>query len=106
MQEDLNEVLRIRREKLNTLRQQGKDPFAITVCETDTNSREIVERFDELEGQTVTMAGRIMSWRDMGKAAFIDLRDREGRMQVYLRIDDLGTEAYNELKLWDIVPRN
>ncbi len=102
MQEDLNEVLRIRREKLNTLRQQGKDPFAITVCETDTNSREIVERFDELEGQTVTMAGRIMSWRDMGKAAFIDLRDREGRMQVYLRIDDLGTEAYNELKLWDI----
>ena len=102
MQEDLNEVLRIRREKLNTLRQQGKDPFAITVCKTDTNSREIVERFDELEGQTVTMAGRIMSWRDMGKAAFIDLRDREGRMQVYLRIDDLGTEAYNELKLWDI----
>lgn len=99
---DISEILQIRRDKLTALKSEGKDPFAVTKVAKDTNSGEINDRFSELENQTVTIAGRIMSWRDMGKASFIDIRDREGRMQVYLKIDDLGEEVYNSFKKWDI----
>ncbi len=100
--EDLSEILQIRRDKLTALQEEGKNPFLITKCEKDISSAEILSRFEELENKTVTIAGRIMSWRDMGKASFIDIRDREGRMQVYLKIDDLGEETYNDFKKWDI----
>ncbi|MBQ2676925.1 MAG: lysine--tRNA ligase [Clostridia bacterium] len=100
--EDLSEVLRVRREKLAALQAEGKDPFEITTCDRTHNSKEIVDNFEQLENQTVTIAGRIMSWRDMGKAAFIDIRDRDGRMQVYLKIDDLGEDVWTGFKKWDI----
>lgn len=101
-EEDLNEILRIRREKLSALQEAGRNPFDITVCDRDTLNSEIAEHFDELEGKTVTIAGRMMSKRGMGKASFIDVNDRTGRMQVYAKIDDIGEEAYNDFKKWDI----
>ena len=81
-QQDLSELARIRREKLDSLRAEGKNPFEITKYERTSCAREIAGRFDEMENQTVRMAGRIMTWRNMGKASFIDLRDASGRMQI------------------------
>ena len=101
-EQELSEILKIRREKLASLQQAGKDPFEITLCERTHNNLEIRENFEQLENQTVTIAGRMMSRRDMGKASFIDIRDRYDRMQVYAKIDDLGEETYAELKKWDI----
>lgn len=101
-EQELSELLQIRRDKLSALQQEGKDPFQITVCNRDHMAAEIVSRFEELEGNTVCIAGRMMSWRDMGKAAFMDVYDRSGRMQVYLKIDDIGEETYKGLALWDI----
>ena len=100
--EDLTEVLRIRREKLSRLKEEGDDPFAVTTCAQDIHSAEIKERFDETEGKTVRVAGRIMSRRDMGKASFMDLQDRMGRIQIYVKIDDVGEQVYKGLKDWDI----
>ena len=99
---DLSELLQIRRDKLSDLQAEGKDPFEITVCDRDAYAQEIRDRFDEMEGKDVCIAGRIMSWRDMGKASFMDIYDRTGRMQVYLKIDEIGEEAYNGLSKWDI----
>ena len=101
-EEDLNEILRIRREKLAALQEAGRNPCDITVCERDTLNSDIIEHFDELEGKTVTIAGRMMSKRGMGKASFIDVHDRTGRMQVYAKIDDIGEEVYSDFKKWDI----
>lgn len=100
--EDLKELLQIRRDKLSALQEAGQDPFEITVCHPDIHAADIIERFEELENQDVCVAGRIMSWRDMGKASFIDIHDRTGRIQVYLRINDLGEEVYRGLDKWDI----
>ena len=100
--EDLKELLQIRRDKLSALQEAGQDPFEITVCLPDIHAADIIERFEELENQDVCVAGRIMSWRDMGKASFIDIHDRTGRIQVYLRINDLGEEVYRGLDKWDI----
>lgn len=102
IEQDLSEVLRIRREKLAALKEEGKDPFVITTCDRDAKTSEIRENFEALEGQTRTIAGRIMSWRDMGKAGFMDVRDGYGRLQIYVRIDDVGEETYKGLKKWDI----
>lgn len=96
--QDQKEILRIRREKLAKMQENGKDPYAITSFDAKQKAQEIVERFEtEYEGKTVSVAGRIMSWRDMGKAAFMDLRDSSGRIQLYVKIDMLGEEAYREL---------
>ena len=100
--EDMNEILRIRREKLAALQAEGRDPFAETTYDVTAHAAEIVDGFEELEGKEVQLAGRIMSWRDMGKASFMDLRDRSGRIQVYLRKDDIGEETFADLKKWDI----
>jgi len=89
-EQDLSELLKIRRDKLSALQQAGKDPFFITTCPRDTTMQEIRDRFEELENQDVCIAGRVMSWRDMGKASFMDVYDRTGRMQVYLKIDQVG----------------
>jgi len=101
-EENLSELLQIRRDKLSYLKENGKDPFVITTCDRNTTSGEIRDKFEELEGKDVKIAGRIMSWRDMGKAAFLDIHDRSGRMQVYLKIDDIGEENFEELSKWDI----
>ncbi len=101
-EKDLSELLKIRRDKLKDLQDSGKDPFEITVCYPDISAKEIVERFEELDGKDVCVAGRIMSWRNMGKASFMDIHDRSGRIQVYLRINDLGEEVYKNFDKWDI----
>ena len=101
-EQDIGELLQIRRDKLSELQKEGKDPFEVTKFDVSAHAAEIVDNFEELEGKEVTVAGRIMSWRDMGKASFMDLRDRSGRIQLYLKIDDIGEEAYAGLKKWDI----
>ena len=87
---DLSELLQIRRDKLSDLAAEGKDPFALTVFDQTHHAAEIIDRFDDLDGQTVRVAGRIMSKRDMGKAFFCDLRDKTGKIHMYIRVDDLG----------------
>ncbi|MDD4413376.1 MAG: lysine--tRNA ligase [Oscillospiraceae bacterium] len=101
-EQELSELLQIRRDKLTALQKEGNDPFKITKWDRTHSAAEIVENFDTLEGQPVTIAGRIMTWRNMGKASFIDLRDGSGRIQVYIRIDDVGEDAYTEFGHWDV----
>ncbi|MCH5353516.1 MAG: lysine--tRNA ligase [Acutalibacter sp.] len=97
-EQDQREILRIRREKLQKMRDSGSDPYHITSFPVKEKAQEIVDNFEtEYEGKEVTVAGRIMSWRDMGKAAFMDLRDASGRIQLYVKIDMLGEEAYRAL---------
>lgn len=101
-EEDLSELLQIRRDKLSSLQSEGKDPFYVTTSDKNISNKEITERFEALENKDVCIAGRIMSWRQMGKASFIDIHDRTGRMQVYLKIDDIGEETYKSFDKWDI----
>ena len=97
-----NELKQIRIDKLRELQAQGKDPFEITTATQTHKSDEIKDNFEALENSEVTICGRIMSWRDMGKANFIDVQDRNGRIQVYVRMNDIGEDAYAEFKKWDI----
>ena len=101
-EQDINELKKIRLEKLAALQEKGCDPFEITKAGQNIRSKEINDRFEELENQDVCICGRIKTWRDMGKANFIDVYDRDGRMQVYVRKDDIGEEAFAEFKKWDI----
>ncbi len=101
-EQNVNELRQIRLDKLNVLQEKGCDPFEITKAEQNIRSAEINARFEELENQDVCICGRIKTWRDMGKANFIDVYDRDGRMQVYVRKDDIGEENYAEFKKWDI----
>ena len=102
-EQELGELLQIRRDKLSRLREEGKDPFVITKCERDAFAEEIRENFDENVERTVCIAGRVMSRRDMGKASFLDVHDKTGRMQVYVRVNDVGEEKYREMKeCWDV----
>ena len=97
-----NELKQIRVDKLKKLQEDGKDPFEITLAQQTHHSNEIRDHFDELENQDVIIAGRIMTWRDMGKANFIDIQDRNGRIQSYVRMNDIGEDAFKEFKTWDI----
>ncbi len=99
---DLGEIVRIRREKLTRLQQSGKDPFAVTTYERDSLNSQITSAFEQYDGKSVSVAGRLMSRRDMGKANFIDVHDVTGRIQVYVRINDVGEEAFAEFKTWDL----
>jgi lysyl-tRNA synthetase class 2 len=101
-EEDSNELKRIRLDKLISLQNDGKDPFVITTANQSITNNEIRDRFSELENKDVSICGRIKTWRDMGKANFIDVYDRTGRMQVYVRMNDIGEEEYKEFKKWDI----
>lgn len=101
-EEDLNEVLRIRREKLKALQDEGKNPYAITKYDFDSDSAAIKADFDSFEGKTVKVAGRIMSRRIMGKASFVGLDDCSGHIQLYVRRDDVGVDDYMAFKKWDI----
>ena len=100
--EDISELKRIRIEKLIALQQAGKDPFQVTTAEQSITNAEIKERFEELENTDVSVCGRIIAWRDMGKANFIVLSDRSGNIQSYVRIDDIGEKEFAEFKKWDI----
>lgn len=101
-QQELSEVLQIRRDKLDALKQAGKNPYEITTYDRNAFTSDIVENFEQMEGKRVKIAGRIMGWRDMGKANFIDIRDAKGRIQVYVRVNDIGEENYADFKTWDI----
>ncbi|HQO67119.1 MAG TPA: OB-fold nucleic acid binding domain-containing protein, partial [Spirochaetales bacterium] len=98
----LSEQQMVRREKLAKLQAEGRDPFAVVTWKQTHHSAEIKQAFEELENKDVSIAGRVMSFRDIGKAAFVDLQDRDGRIQVYLNAEGLGDEAYAHVKTWDI----
>lgn len=100
--ENVNELREIRLQKLKDLQDKNSDPFYITTASHKISTKEILNRFEELENSDVSICGRIMTWRDMGKANFIDIHDRYGRMQIYVRKDDIGDDAYAEFKKWDI----
>ncbi len=100
--EELSEILKIRREKLKNLQSANNDPFHIVKFDRDTHTSQIISDFEAFEGKKVIIAGRIMSWRDMGKASFIDVHDLSGRMQVFIKIDRIGEENYAEFGRWDI----
>ena len=101
-EQDLSEQRRVRREKLAALQAAGQDPFQITKYVVTHRSAEIKENFEALEGQTASVAGRIMSKRGMGKAVFCDLQDVKGRIQLYVRVDELGEEEFAKFKKTDI----
>ena len=99
---DLNQLRKVRREKLSELRQNGKDPFVITKYDQTHHSQEIKDRFDELEGKEVSIAGRMMSKRVMGKASFCNVQDLQGNIQSYVARDSVGEENYKEFKKLDV----
>ncbi len=101
-QQDLNELLKIRREKLQILQENGKDPFVITKYNVTHHSTDIRENYDALEGQEVTLAGRMMFKRVMGKASFCNIQDLKGKMQAYVARDNIGEEAYADFKKYDV----
>ena len=98
----LSEQEQFRLDKLNRLIHEGKNPYEITLYDRTHTSSEIIGNYDALEGQTVTVAGRMMSRRIMGKASFAHLSDRDGEIQFYAKKDDVGEEAYAAFKDWDI----
>ena len=101
-EQQVSELIQIRRDKLTALRDSGQDPFALTKYDVTAHNADIRARFDEMENRAVSVAGRMMSRRIMGKASFLDLRDGSDRMQVYVRRDDVGEDAYAAFKKWDI----
>lgn len=99
---DLNQLMIIRREKLEKLKQNNKNPFEITKFDITHTSKEIIDNYEELEGKDVTIAGRIMAKRIMGKASFCHIQDGDGKIQSYVSINDLGEESYKQFKEDDI----
>lgn len=102
MAEDINQLLKVRREKLANLQEAGRDPFRITKCDVTHHSIEIKDHYDDLEGQTVTVAGRMMFKRVMGKASFCNLRDLQGDIQAYVARDNIGEDSYKDFKKYDV----
>ncbi|HEY8420843.1 MAG TPA: lysine--tRNA ligase [Thermoclostridium sp.] len=100
--QDLNEILKVRRQKLSSLQEMGKDPFHIVKYDVTHKTKEIIDSFEEYEGKAVSLAGRLMAKRGMGKTSFCDLHDRDGKIQLFVRINELGEEAYEEFKKLDI----
>ena len=101
-EQDISEILKVRREKLKALQDAGKDPFTVTKFDVTHHTQEIKDNFDALEGQSVSIAGRLMSKRGMGKVSFCDMQDKTGRLQLYARKDEMDEDAYNEFKKYDI----
>ncbi len=99
---DMNQLMKVRREKLDKLKQEGKNPFEITKFNRTHTSKQIIDNYDELEGKEVTVVGRIMAKRIMGKASFVHIQDSEGKIQSYVSINDLGEESYQRFKEDDI----
>lgn len=101
-QQDVNQLLKVRREKLKELQDNGRDPFQITKYDVTNHSMEIKNQFEELENQNVAIAGRMMFKRVMGKASFCNVQDLQGNIQVYVARDDIGEESYKEFKKYDV----
>ena len=101
-EQDINQLLKVRREKLANLQEVGKDPFQITKYDVTHHSMEIKEKYGELEGKTVRIAGRIMSKRIMGKASFCNIQDLPGNIQCYVARDSIGEESYADFKKYDV----
>ena len=98
-EKDLNQLLKVRREKLKDLQDNGKDPFQITKFDVTAHSSEIKDNFEQMDGKEVTIAGRMMSKRVMGKASFCNVQDLKGNIQSYVARDSVGEEAYKDFKI-------
>ena len=101
-EQELSEILRVRREKLKALQDAGKDPFFETRFDVTHHAQDIKDHFDELEGKSVSVGGRLMSKRGMGKVSFCDLQDKSGRIQLYARRDEMDETVYDEFRKYDI----
>ena len=101
-EQDLKQILKVRRDKLKALQDAGMDPFTITKYDVTHHAQNIKDNFDALEGQTVSVGGRLMSKRGMGKVSFCDLQDKSGRIQLYARRDEMDPDEYNRFKKYDI----
>lgn len=101
-QQDIGELLKIRRDKLSELQAEGENPFDVTTYDMDCHTEDITGNFEEFEGRSVSIAGRLMSKRVMGKASFFDLRDKTGKIQLYVTRDEMGEEPYRKFKKLDI----
>lgn len=97
-EQDINTLLKVRREKLENLQSEGKDPFTITKYDVTHHSIEVKEQYDELEGKTVSVAGRMMFKRVMGKASFCNIQDLKGKIQAYVARDSVGEDCIKTLK--------
>ena len=100
-EQDINALLKVRREKLQTLQENGKNPFEIMKYDVTHHSADVKENFEELEGKNVSIAGRIMSKRVMGKASFCNVQDLKGNIQSYVARDSIGEEPYADFKKYD-----
>lgn len=101
-EQDINQLLKVRREKLADLQARGKDPFQVMKYDVTHHSKEIIENFDTLKGKTVSVAGRIMAKRVMGKASFCHIQDLQGKIQAYVARDNVGEESYADFKKYDV----
>ena len=101
-EQSLSQILKVRRDKLKALQEAGKDPFEQTKFVVSNYAQEIKDNFDAMEGQTVTVAGRIMFKRGMGKVSFFDMQDKTGRIQLYARRDEMDEAVYADVKKYDI----
>lgn len=102
MAEDINQLLKVRREKLANLIEEGKNPFEITKCDVTHHSMDIKENYDEMEGKVVTIAGRMMFKRVMRKASFCNVQDLKGSIQAYVARDNIGEDSYKDFKKYDV----
>lgn len=102
LEQDINQLLKVRREKLQDLQENGKDPFQITKYDVTHHSQEIKDNYDELEGKTVSIAGRMMFKRVMGKASFCNVQDLQGNIQAYVARDNIGEDSYKDFKKYDV----
>lgn len=100
-EQNLNELQKVRRNKLKDLQDAGKNPFEITKYDVTHHSMEIKDHYEELEGQEVTVAGRMMFKRVMGKASFCNIQDLEGKIQAYVARDEIGQDSYKDFKKYD-----
>lgn len=99
---DINEMMKIRREKFETLKSENSNPFDETEFNQKNLANDIKENFENFEGKDVSIAGRIVSWRKMGKASFMDILDSSGRIQIYVKVDDIDEKTYRQMSSWDI----
>ena len=101
-QQDVNQLIRVRYDKLHELQENGKDPFVITKYDVTHHSTDILENFEEMEGKEVSLAGRMMFKRVMGKASFCNIQDLKGRIQAYVARDNIGEDSYKDFKKYDV----
>ncbi|MCD7827147.1 MAG: lysine--tRNA ligase [Clostridiales bacterium] len=101
-EQNINELRQIRLDKLKAFQEADKDPFKVTTADQEYHSSDIISNYDELEGKTVSLCGRIITKRPMGKASFMNIHDRDGKIQIYARRDDIGEESYADFKKYDI----